>query len=748
MGLKEYRRRRNFASSSEPDASSLNFCVQKHAARHLHYDLRLEHRGVLLSWAIPKEPSLDPKTKRLAIQVEDHPLEYQFFEGIIPKGNYGAGTVEIWDRGFYTVGDATTPAEIEKEVSKGLKEGHLSVNFYGNKLHGTFLLQRLEKSAKKKEWLLIKKKAQADPKSLSPMLATLIEKPFTDKNWLFEIKWDGFRALAFVDHGQVHLQSRTALSLNKKFPAIVQELKKIQGQAVFDGELVVLDPQGKSHFQLIQDFQSHSKGLLCYYVFDLLFYHEEDLREQPLIERKERLKRYLKQLASPLIRYSDHIEAEGKALFEKAIENHLEGIIGKKRDSTYQMQRSREWVKMKTKTRQEVVIGGFTAPRGSRKKLGSLLVGLYDGKELVYAGHVGTGFTEASLETLFEALHPLIQKKSPFKIPPKPNAAVTWVKPKLVCEVAFAEWTRDQIMRQPVFQGLRTDKRASAVKREIPEPTMQEMGTHLDKLYWPKEKITKGNLLSYYEAIAPFILPYLKDRPIMLHRYPGGILGKHFYQKDLSSHPPWIKTYAVQHEEKVDHYLRIDDVKSLLYAINLGSIDLHPFTARYRTLDRPDFCVIDLDPQGLPFRAVVEVALAAHELLEGMKAPHFCKTSGGRGLHILIPLQANYSYAQARELAERLSLILHEKLPKITSMERSPQKRQKKVYLDCLQNRSGQTLVAPYAVRPRPKALVSTPLEWSEVTFDLEPTQFNMQSIQKRLKEKGDLLKPLLMLSR
>jgi bifunctional non-homologous end joining protein LigD len=835
MGLKLYKAKRDFTQTDEPEgskkrsASSLNFCIQKHAARRLHYDFRLEHDGVLLSWAVPKGPSLDPKDKRLAIQVEDHPLDYQYFEGIIPKGNYGAGTVEIWDHGTYTMPHTTDRKEIEKAMTEGLKKGHFAVVLHGEKLNGEFVFQKLRNDSDKVEWLLIKKsdaysnknpvmRSNKMPDRISPMLATLVEEPFDSEDWLFEVKWDGFRSLAFIENGQVELKSRNNLSFNQKFPSIVRSLEKSKESVILDGEIVVVDAKGRSDFQLMQNYQT-GEGMLLYYVFDLLYKDGRDMRELPLIERKETLKKYLSRLDLPLIRFSDHIVKEGKRFFKEAEKEKLEGIIGKKMSSEYQSRRSRDWVKIKTSLRQEVVICGFTEPKGARKKFGALIAGIYDeNNELRYAGHVGGGFNETLLQDIYEQLKPLIQKKSPFKKIPKVNMPVTWVKPKLMAEVSFAEWTKDNIMRQPIFQGLRgncktpgpgknallshfaapppgptqtsmspavgfgplrspdklaqnhhfcqglefcncllrNDKDPKSIKKEKPEQVEEALSegtkkikdltlTHLEKVYWPKEGYTKGDLISYYERIASFILPYLKDRPVMLHRYPEGINGPDFYQKDLKLNPPsGIKTFPLKQEGRIINYLIINDVRSLLYAVNLGSIDLHPFMATTSHLDRPDYCVIDLDPHGTSFDNVIEAALAVHELLDELKVVHCCKTSGGNGLHIVIPLHAKYDFDQSKQFAEIICHLVHEKLPQTTSIERSPEKRPRKVYLDFLQNRKNQSIAAPYSVRPREFAKVSTPLEWSEVNARLDVSKFNIKTVPRRLEKIGDIFKPVL----
>lgn len=486
MELKKYKEKRNFKETPEPIEKAkkggklLRFCVQEHHARHLHYDFRLEHQGVLLSWAVPKGPSLNPKDKRLAIHVEDHPLAYQYFEGTIPKGNYGAGTVKIWDKGTYATVETTDKKECEKIITKGLKQGHLALIMNGDVLKGEYILQKLKKDPEDKAWLLIKKKDEFSskksikkkvaklPEFISPMLATLMKEPFDSADWLFEIKWDGFRGLAFVDNGKVILKSRTNNSLNKNFPEIIENLKQIHGQAIFDGELVILDSKGRSNFQLMQNYQREKTGTLCYYVFDILLKDGVNLRDRPLIERKEILKKLLQELSLPLVRYSDHILNKGVKFFKEASKIGLEGIIGKKLLSTYQSKRSRDWVKIKTHLRQEVVIAGFTEPKGSREKFGALIIGVYDeNHDLINVGHVGGGFNTKLLHELYSKFKPLIVKKCPFKNAPKTNGPVTWIKPQLVCEVSFSEWTKGNQMRQPIFQGMRIDKDPKSVVKEM-----------------------------------------------------------------------------------------------------------------------------------------------------------------------------------------------------------------------------------------------------------------------------------------
>jgi bifunctional non-homologous end joining protein LigD len=596
------------------------------------------------------------------------------------------------------------------------------------------------------------------------MLATLVKTPFDSEEWLFEIKWDGYRALAFIENSGVKLVSRSALftssgrisagreasdgSWNIRFPEIAEDLKKSVKGAVLDGEIVILDESGKSNFQLLQNYHKNRIGNLCYYLFDILCLDGKDLRDLPLIERKNILKKYVKCCHFSLVKESKYIKERGKALFKKAKQLKLEGIVGKRLDSSYQSRRSPDWIKIKTTMRQEVVIGGFTQPRGSRQKFGALLVGVYDDQgELIYAGNVGGGFSNKLLQEIHQQLIPLIHPDCPFKSIPKPSSPVTWVRPTLVCEVAFTEWTKNSQLRHPIFVGLRVDKKPTQVKKEkteVAEKTALSL-TNESKVYWPKEKITKGDLLDYYRQVAPFLLPYTKKRPLMLHRYPEGILGSNFYQKEINFTPPkWVAVYPVRHEGSLVHYMGINNLRSLLYAVNLSSIDLHPFLSMYDRLDYPDFCLIDLDPEEISFSAVVEAALTVHEILEQYGIKSYCKTSGATGLHIAIPLKGKYTYEQSRQFAEILAHLVHQQLPHLTSLERSPRKRQKKVYLDCLQNRRGQTMAAPYCVRPRPGAPVSTPLLWSEVNDRLDPLAFNMKSILPRLEKLGDLFKPVL----
>lgn len=773
--LQQYRAKRSFTETPEPKGKKthapakgvLSFVVQEHHASHLHYDFRLELDGVLISWAVPKGPTMDPSVKRLAIHVEDHPLQYGKFEGTIPKGQYGAGEVYIWDKGTYSIPGTTTKAEAQKEARRMLEKGDLKLFLHGEKLQGSFALVQMKNDPKGKQWLLIKKrdddplptvseraKKKAHdpmPHDIHPMLAHLVEQAFDGDDWLFEVKWDGYRAIAECEEGQVRLYSRNFLSFNDKFPNIVQALAKLDG-TVLDGELVVLDAEGRSDFQLLQNYlrDPTSRQALRFYVFDMLYHQGNDLRDLPLLERKKWLKVVLKQLNSPLILYSDHVLKEGKKLFQEAVKKRIEGIIAKEIHSPYLPKRSKSWLKVKTHLRQEVVIAGFTQPRGSRKKLGALVVGVRKNGVLTYAGHVGGGFTQQSLKDVHAQLEPLVTPTCPFKKTPKTNTAVTWVKPKLVCEVSFQEWTQEGIMRQPIFQGMRLDKGASEVKQEVSvaqpvlKTTTKEAVTHPDKIYWPKEGYTKQDLIDYYQSVAPLMLPYLKDRPIMMFRFPHGIGKEGFVQKDAPTFlPEWIAKAEIQHDKKLISYILVQDVKSLLYVVNLASIEIHAFLSRYETLHEPDFLSIDLDPVHVAFNEVVDLAREVHSYLDHLQIPNFCKTSGKRGLHLFLPLGAKYDYEQVEDFSKLLAHLLHEQFPEITSLVRDPKKRDHKIYFDYLQNAMTKTMVAPYSVRAIEGAPVSTPLEWKEVKKGLDPQAFNIKTFTKRLK-KGDLFKGVL----
>jgi bifunctional non-homologous end joining protein LigD len=854
MALKEYKNKRSFAKTPEPqggrpDSKTLRFVVQKHAASRLHYDFRLEMDGVLKSWAIPKGPSLNPADKRLAMQVEDHPFDYRDFEGIIPAGNYGAGTVMVWDEGTYEPLEETngTKAAQQKVLLKELRDGSLKFSLNGKKLKGEFALVRT-KGRGENSWLLIKhrdryasetpvidkdrsvlskktleqiaknaaspewssnrkttsSKSKTTPKStpsipasaprkpmpkdLPPMLATLIDKPFDDEGWSYEIKWDGYRALAYLQKGKVALRSRNNKSFEKYYP-IYDAFKQWSANAVIDGEIVVLNDKGQSDFGALQNWRSEADGSLIYYIFDLLWLDGRDLTGLPLSER-----RALLQSITPddsIIRYSESFETGGKEFFAKAQRLGLEGIMAKRTDSIYSPgARSRDWLKIKTASRQEVVIGGFTRNEDSPRLFSALLVGVFEKGRLQYTGKVGTGYTEQMQRDMMKQFKPLIRKESPFATipdinqpsrfrPNPPEAKATWLKPVLVGEVAFREMTTDGVMRQPSFQGMREDKDAKDIVLEKPTPipdrapapvkvsgsrrtllnpsdetqTRKINGhdlsfTHLSKIFWPKEKYTKRDLLNYYYQVAPYILPWLKDRPQSLNRHPNGIAGPGFYQKNVSGKvPDWITTfpYHSADDEKEREFLVCTDEASLLYMISLGCIELNPWSSRTAKPDNPDWCIIDLDPdKKTPFEKVIEAAQVTRQILDAAGVTSYCKTSGSTGLHIYFPLGARYTYEHSKEFARIVVQHVQEKIPGFTTIERMTSARKGKMYLDFLQNRPQATIAAPYSVRPKPGATVSAPLHWEEVKKGMTTQDFTMKNMPARLKEMGDLFKPVL----
>lgn len=872
MGLKAYKEKRDFEQTPEPKDKisktnkDLRFVIQRHQARRLHYDLRLEMEGVLKSWAVPKGPSMNPKDKRLAMMTEDHPYKYVDFEGVIPAGNYGAGIMDVYDEGAYHAMGIKDKKKSEKALLEGLKEGNLKFELEGKKIKGTFALVKMQDD-KDNAWLLIKKedafsvdepytsenyiadltsvkkglkkadvlkkkkKAQSKPiaevpevpdvpsqpmpHDVRPMLSKVKKEPFDDPDWLFEVKYDGYRAIAEIEEGKANLYSRNQKSFNQKYAPIVAALKGLPHSAVLDGEVVVLNPSGRSKFQWLQNYQNTKKGTLCYYVFDLLYLNGYELYDLPLTERKKFLEQIVTELNNPSIIYSDHIVEKGKAFFKEAQGKQLEGIMGKRADSPYRKNtRSNDWLKIKTSMRQEAVIAGFTEPRGSRKQFGALVLGVYEKGKLEYIGHTGGGFNSNSLKMMMEKLKPLIRKTSPFPKKIKTNMPVTWVKPELVCEIDFTEWTGEGHMRHPIFQGLREDKKAKEVVREIPEHlslaespqkkeeenktvkkavkavkgekgekenkqkkdapkpaarTKKAKGlpeiadkekdkevaldghkvqlTSLDKVYWPEEGYTKGDLIRYYLQIADYILPYLKDRPENMLRHPNGIGAKGFFHKDVSElNLDWLKTVEIYSEsnEKNLEYLVCNNQATLTYMNQLGCIEINPWNSRINSLEYPDYIVIDLDPGENTFDEVIETALVVKQVLDAAGAEGYCKTSGSSGMHIFIPMGAQYEYEQAKDFALLIAQLVHEQLPKLTSLKRSPKDRKKQIYLDYLQNRKGQTLSVVYSVRPKPGATVSTPLQWDEVKPGLHPSQFTIKNIFKRLEKQGDLFKGVL----
>lgn len=842
--LDEYRRKRRFPETPEPEGAvpasneSLRFVVQKHAASRLHYDFRLQLDGVLKSWAVPKGPSMNPKDKRLAMMVEDHPLEYETFEGVIPKGSYGGGTVMVWDAGPYRAASAEDEASQSQELARGLRKGHLAFVLDGEKLRGAFDLVRVH-GREENAWLLIKKaddfasttkvilldrsvrtgrdmeeiaheapahgdvwlsarKVEVDlsgapeadmPERLSPMLATPRSAPFSRENWVFEIKWDGYRALARIDGASVDLYSRNLQSYHDRFPSIANALSRIGRCMLLDGEIVALNEDGKPNFGLLQGQPSESS--LVYYVFDILFLDGHDLTRLPLLRRKDILSKILPSL--PQVRVSDFVANEGKRFFALAAAQGLEGVIGKDAASRYIAgKRSASWIKVKAQKRTEAVIGGFTELRAEGPGVGALLLGQEKDDALVYIGHTGTGFDQRTREQLERTLSALEIDSSPFTPKPRPNGKVHWVRPEVRCTVEFTAWTDAGHLRHPVFLELQSadDDHDASLKVTAettdgeatrPVPAAGDAGqyptattsthpprrkfpgikskdksvsvdgqrvklTNLDKIYWPDDGYTKGDLIEYYRAVATHILPHVRDRPESMRRYPNGIRGDSFFQKDTEGKTPsWIQQVPIAsdtHDEIT--YLLCQNQAALLYMANLGCIDLNPWFSRVESLDRPDFAVIDLDPLDVDFETLRAVALTVREVLDRMKCPCFCKTSGAKGIHICVPLGARYDYDLARQFSEIVARLVNSMLPDITSVERSPQKRQKRVYVDFLQNRRSQTLASVYSVRPYPGATVSTPVTWDELSDGVTPDEFTIDTVPARIAKLGDLWEPVI----
>lgn len=620
------------------------------------------------------------------------------------------------------------------------------------------------------------------------MLAKETDKPFSDPGWIYEIKWDGYRAIAEVEQDNVILYSRNGNTFNDSYPPVVEALTRLKINAVLDGEVVVVDENGRSNFQLLQHYDASFP--LEYRVFDILSINGKDICHLPLTERKASLKKLIKK--NPVVKYSDHIEEKGTAFFDAAVKNDLEGIIAKKADSEYAPGvRTTDWLKIKHHKSQEVIIAGFTEPTGARKYFGALVLGIKKGKELIYAGHTGGGFNHKSLKDMSERLKPLIQAHSPFKEKVKTNTPVTWVKPVLVCEIKFSEITSDGRMRHPVFLRLRDDKKAKDISMEnqrtilpkkaarkktgtsvpvtetieAPEVTkktktvdaegMMIFGktkvkvTNLTKTYFPEEGITKGDVINYYISISKYILPYLKDRPESLKRNPNGIKDNGFFHKDAGDEAPaWVKSKAIFSEStnKDIDYILCNNQPTLTYLNNLGCIEINPWHSTVRALDKPDYLIIDIDPSKKnTFEQVIETANAVYGVLKQTGADSYCKTSGATGLHVYVPTGKKYTYDQLKDFAHLICIMVQEQLPKFTSLERNLKKRgDKMIYLDHLQNRQGQTISSVYSLRPHPGATVSMPLKWAEVKPGLNPQQFNIHNALKRIEKIDSYFKAIL----
>ena len=876
MSLTEYKKKRKLRETPEPKGGlpgddKLHFVVQKHEARSLHYDFRLEVGGVLKSWAVPKGPSMNPADKRLAMQVEDHPYDYLDFEGVIPEDNYGAGTMIVWDQGtFETLEKGNKIAQIH-HLKDSLKKGSVKIKLKGEKLKGEFALVRTPRKAEN-TWLLFKNKdpfaikrdiknesrsvisgktleelAQSGnvqsnidhqtaevkqtapeneqihiihdedsqaagtgidikeldkydttdlPEDLDPMLATLVKKP-VEGDWIYELKWDGYRALAYHDKDFSELRSRNNNSFNEKFYPVFNALTTLPNRVMLDGEIVVLNDKGLPDFSALQSWRSEADGRLVYFVFDLLWLEGKDIRKAPLKERRSMLKQVLPQ--SEMIRMSEDFDVEAKDFFSLIEKMGLEGMLAKKSDSIYQTgARSKDWLKIKAQKFQQAVIGGYTINENTSRKFSALLLGLHENGKFVYAGSVGTGFTAKMQDQILKRLEPLKTEQCPFIEVPEynkpsrfrpnpPKAEVNWVKPEVIAEISFRTVAPDGSFRHPSFKGLHEDRVAAGISREKAKPVQdltdakpaefnRMMGkgqpkarktllnpadetqtrtigghdlkfTNLSKIFWLEQLVTKRDMLNYYYQMAPFIVPYLKNRPQTLSRYPNGIKNKSFYQKDVTGKvPDWLESfpYFSEKDQRKKHFAVCTDEASLLYLASLACIEMNPWSSTTQNPDHPDWCIIDLDPDQNPFEQVIEAARATKEVLDAIDLPGCCKTSGSTGLHIYIPLGANYTYEESKEFGRSLVKVIHRHIPDFTSIERLKSNRKGNIYLDFLQNRPQATVAAPYSLRPRPGAPVSMPLHWSEVKPGLKISDFNIFNSVERVNEQGDIFSGVL----
>ena len=806
--LKRYNEKRTFSETSEPkglqaaDDSSHRFVVQEHHASRLHWDFRLEMDGVLKSWAVPEGPTMDPNVKRLAVMVEDHPVSYIDFEGTIPEGNYGAGTVTIWDSGHYVSLHTEDPMD-------GLNKGMLVLLLNGKKLKGVFDLIHTKRSGKGEDnqWLLFKSPEHevSDPKSdipdnpldpavlkaakraskpaeFKPMLAGIVELPFDDPKWEFEIKWDGYRTMLHVEGDDVKLMSRNGKDLTASFA----ELKGLEkglatSNAILDGEIVALDAKGLPRFQALQNRlrfgRSNAKSkpdssvTYAYMAFDIAYCDGYDLTACTLEDRRKLLASLIDN--GSLLRFSEGVVGDGKELFKSAIDAGLEGVMAKRLSSTYRSARSDDWLKIKSRQTMDAVICGFTHSEAADRHFGALALGAYSGDELVYIGNVGTGFDNAEMADIYKQLDAAKTDKSPFAGDVDSLNKLYWTSPVLVCEVNYAEITDSGRLRQPAFVKIRLDKspRECILMNQLGEKievknadtSLDGLGasdgpkeinasidgntvrlTNLSKVFWPETHTTKGDLLKYYADVSSSLIPHLKDRPLVVQRFPNGAAGQGFFQHNVKDQPDYLKTLPIEEQSGTVCYALCDELADLLYLVNLGSIPIHYWSSRQQSLDNPDWIVFDLDPPE-EFKACIDVAREIKAFLTEIKLTTYVKTSGSNGLHVYVPVKNIYSSEEIRDIAHLLAQSVQARIPKLVTLERMVKKRGAgQVYLDYGQNGKGKTVVAPYSVRPGGKPYVSTPLSWDEVTDDMDPKQWDITTVPERLKKLGDLFEPVL----
>ncbi|MCH4875804.1 DNA ligase D [Pseudomonas sp. TMW22090] len=845
--LDDYNRMRDFSATSEPAAKrpgkqkakdhALQFCIQKHDASRLHYDFRLELDGALKSWAVPKGPSLDPKVKRLAVHVEDHPIDYATFEGSIPEGHYGAGDVIVWDRGVWIP---------QEDPAQAYAKGKLKFELQGEKLSGLWNLVRTHMPGKQEQWFLIKhqdsaakpesdydvvvaapdsvlsdrtilpKKAKTAakpkpvkkpaskvapegqsakltgahkaklPELIKPELATLVEKA-PDGEWSYEIKFDGYRIMARIDHGQVKLFTRNGHDWTHKLPAQAKALTDLDLESAWlDGEMVVANEQGVPDFQALQNaFEEGSSGNILYYLFDMPYLNGVDLREVPVEERRVALATVLRTHEDPLLRFSDSFGEAPDALLTSACQMQMEGLIGKRLGSPYVSRRSGDWIKLKCKHRQEFVVVGYTDPKGSRSAFGALLLGLHDrdSGKLRYAGKVGTGFNETTLKSIYAQLLPLKAKKASVANPPSGFDAkgVHWLKPVLLAEIAFAEMTKDGSVRHAVFHGLRDDKPAKDITEERPavvkksaasapaaeksatrkpsakkpagkkaaaeqaSPAPSQAGlaagkvriTHPDRVIDASSGTTKMQLAEYYARVAEFILPELKDRPVALVRAPDGIAGELFFQKNAERLAiPGITT--LDKDLTGQPVMMINNAEALIGAVQMSTVELHTWNAASDKLDKPDRFILDLDPDpALPWKSMVEATQLTLSVLDELGLKAFLKTSGGKGIHVVVPLTRKLGWDEVKEFSHAIVSHMAKLLPERFSAVSGPKNRVGRIFIDYLRNGLGATTICAYAVRTREGLPVSVPIFREEVEELKGGNQWNVHNVHERLAEVG-----------
>ncbi|MAU70525.1 MAG: DNA ligase D [Pseudozobellia sp.] len=794
MSLEEYNSKREFSTTSEPIGKispiggNNRFVIQRHSSRKLHYDLRLEIDGVLKSWAIPKGPSLNPADKRLAVRTEDHPVSYLNFEGTIPKGNYGAGEMEIWDFGIYTVDGMNNVSEI----LISLKQGNLKLFFNGQNIKGNYSLVRTGWKSGKEQWLMIKKKDEfavnglydaesftdgtenfTYPKNLrpglilSPMLATVRDKVFNDPNWIYELKWDGYRLIAHISDKGVLLQSRNGVSYNSKFPVLVDELKSLDNDVILDGEVVILNEQGISQFGELHNYPDYG-GILRYYVFDMIYLNGHSMLNLPLLDRKSLIPNVLEDLS--ITRFCDHIEGMGTTLLEMAKKSGMEGIIAKEIHSHYAIgTRSENWLKIKLSNSIDAIICGYVvADQG--ETFSSIILGTKEANgNLIYIGNCGVGFGSDLKYDLKRIMSSFETLNSPFKSSIKlKGKKVIWLRPKLVCEVNFREKTKNNLLRQPVFKRVvnweepvidsidhdnslinRDERipRRGSIKEYVDVDGFRVPISNLDKILWKESKKSKYHLIDYYLSISDYIIPYLKDRPQSLHRFPEGIENEGFYQKDVDFLPEWAESLNIysKSSDREINYLLCQNAATLLYMANLGCIEINPWNSRKYSLEKPDYAIIDLDPPVTKsFSDIIRVTKVLAELLNELQLKSYYKLSGSKGIHVYIPMGAEYTYEEVRDFIKLICIVVEKRLPELTTLQRTIKKRNGKIYLDYLQNRRGQTVASTYSIRPLPKAPISTPFLLEELGHIDSAQYFTLNDIQQRILDMGDVFSPML----